>query len=415
MSVALGEVLLLETPPALAAAVTRAARAERVALDVESNGLHVFRAGLCVVQLAWLEPSGAADGPASVVVAVVDPLAVPVAPLGPLLGAAGPVKVLHDLTFDARLLAEAGVPVARVRDTSVAARLLGHQATGLATLLASELGVHVDKRLQHHDWSRRPLGPDELAYLAGDVRHLLALDAHLERAAAERDLAPEIDDECAYKLGTALAPPRDPRPGYVKAKGASGLDTLGRAVLRRLWLAREAAAEAADVPPFKIVSSETLVELAGKRPASAAALATVRGAVAGQAGRHVEAWLRAIADGEGDGALPAEESALFTAASPAREEMARRRGREVQVIGWRRAEAARRGVDDQAILPGHCAHDVMDALLAYDARPDAEALREALARVPGLGARRLARYGDALAALAAAPPPAPGGAARRPA
>jgi ribonuclease D len=403
MSVAPGEVLLIDTPAGLAAAMTRAARAERVALDVESNGLHAFRAGLCVVQLAWPE-----DG--LITVAVVDPLVVPVAPMGPLLGDRGPVKVLHDLTFDARLLAEAGVPIARARDTSVAARLLGHHATGLATLLGSELGHHVDKRLQQHDWARRPLGAGEIAYLAGDVRHLLALDAHLERAAEERDLGPEIDEECAYKLRMALAPPRDPRPGYVKAKGAAALDAPGRAALRRLWLARDAAAEAADVPPFKIVSSETLVELAGKRPETRAALAAVHGATSGQAGRHVEAWLRAIAEGARDGDVPASEQPLFAPAPPDREAIARRRGREAQVTGWRKAEAARRGLDEQAVLPGHCAQEVVDALLQHDARPDPEALREALARVPGLGARRLSRYGDALAALAASPP-----AARRPA
>lgn len=411
MSVPPVEILLIQTPGELTAAVARASRAERVALDVESNGLHAFRSALCVVQLAWLE----GELRDAVTVAVVDPFATPVAPLGPLLDASGPTKVLHDLTFDARLLAEAGVPVARARDTSVAARLLGHQATGLATLLASELGVHVDKRLQQHDWSRRPLGPVELAYLAGDVRYLLALDEHLERAAAERDLAPEIAEECAYKLGTALAPPRDPRPGYVKAKGACGLDALGRAVLRRLWLARDAAAEAADVPPFKIVSSETLVDLAARRPDSTAALAAVRGAMAGQAGRHVGAWLRAIAEGARDGDLPADERALFVPAASNREELARRRGREVQVTGWRKAEAARRGVDEQAILPGHCAQEVVDALLRHDARPDTEALREALSRVPGLGARRLERYGEALAAIAAVPPVAPAGAVRRPA
>ena len=34
---------------------------------------------------------------------------VDVAPLGPTLGPGGPVKVLHDLTFDARMLLDAGV------------------------------------------------------------------------------------------------------------------------------------------------------------------------------------------------------------------------------------------------------------------------------------------------------------------
>src|SRR5262249_3834526 len=150
----------------------RARRAARVAVDVESNGLFVYRAALCVLQLAWPE-----DG--RIVVAVVDPIAVSIAPLTALFSATGPVKVLHDLTFDARLLAEAAAPLSRVRDTSVAARLLGRKATGLAALLAEELGVAHDKRLQQHDWARRPLREAEIDYLAGDVRHLLELDVLL--------------------------------------------------------------------------------------------------------------------------------------------------------------------------------------------------------------------------------------------
>jgi ribonuclease D len=364
-------------------------------VDVESNGLFVYRPALCVAQLAWIEGG-------ATVVAVIDTIAVRAAPLAPLLGPDGPVKVLHDLTFDAKLLADAGAPLARVRDTSVAARLLGRKATGLAALLAEELGVAHDKRLQQHDWARRPLREAEIDYLAGDVRHLLELDVLLERDAAAIDLGPEIAEECAYKLATAIAPRQRPRPGYVRMKGAGALDPLGRAVLRRLWLAREAAAEAEDVPPFKVTSNDALLELAQRRPASRADLGAVRAAIAGRAGNHAAAWLAAIAAGVRDGDVPAEEQALWSPPAPSRDDISRRRAREKQVLAWRRDEAARRGIDEQAVLPGHCAEDLVDALAAHDARPDAIALGETIARIPGLGWRRIERYGAAFATMAAA-------------
>src|SRR5690349_14549323 len=115
--------LVVRDPAALAALAARAARAPRIAIDVEANGLFAYRAALCTVQLAFPEGDDRA-------IAVIDTLAVDPAPLAAVLGPEGPVKVLHDLTFDARLLAEAGAPLGRVRDTSVTARLLGIAATG---------------------------------------------------------------------------------------------------------------------------------------------------------------------------------------------------------------------------------------------------------------------------------------------
>lgn len=388
---------LIESARDLAQVVARARRAPRVALDVEGNGLFAFRAALCTVQLAWLED----ERP---VIALVDTLATGVSELAGLLGPEGPTKVLHDLSFDARMLADEGAPLARVRDTSVAARLLGFQATGLATLLASELGVRIEKDLQQHDWGKRPLEPEHLAYLAADVRYLLALDAHLERRATAMDLTDEIAVECAHKLASALGPPRDGRPAYVRAKGAAALDPVGRAVLRRLFATREAAAAAVDVPPFRIVGSEVLVELARKRPTSSMALAAVSGAAAGRARQHEGAWLAAIALGITEGDVPADEQALFTVLPEARDIRARRRTREGQVSAFRRAEAKLRGVDEQAILPGHCARDLVHALLAYDASPEEAALATAIANIAGLGTRRLERYGRTLVALATATP-----------
>jgi ribonuclease D len=398
----LRDLTLVETADGLAAVAARAAGAARVAVDVEANGLHAFRPALCTLQLAWPEVGGVA-------VAVVDTLAVTaqvggLGLLAPLLGPAGPVKVLHDLTFDARLLAEAGAPLGRVRDTSVAARLLGAAKVGLSALLASELGIAHAKHLQQHDWSRRPLMPEELEYLAGDVRHLPALDERLAQRAEALDIAPEIAEECAYKLGTALAPPHDTRPAYVRIKGAAALDPPGRAVLRRLCQAREAAAAAADLPPFKVTSNEILLELAARRPLDLPALAAVRGACSGNAARWASDWLAAIAEGVRDGEVPAEDQPFFAPVVPDRGALARRRAREAQVTAWRKVEAARRGIDLQAVLPGHCAAGLVDALLANDEHPDAAALQAAVACIPGLGSRRRDRYGAAFVALGAKPP-----------
>ncbi len=63
------------------------------------------------------------------------------------------------------------------------------------------------------------------------------------------------------------------------------------------------------------------------------------------------------------------------------------RAREARLKAFRRREAAARGVDEQAVLPGHCVRDLV--ALAPPTLDD-------LARVAGLGAFRVERYGRAL-------------------
>src|SRR5262249_36846037 len=146
------------------------------------------QARVCVVQLAWHEG-------VELRIALIDALAVPIALLQELFYAPAPVKLLHDVAFDARMLFGEGVRLRSVRDTLVAAQLCGCDALGLSSLLRSELGVSIDKSLQQNDWSRRPLSDDERRYLAADVAHLPALDEHLCERARRLGIAGEIADD----------------------------------------------------------------------------------------------------------------------------------------------------------------------------------------------------------------------------
>ncbi|MCA9625439.1 MAG: ribonuclease D, partial [Myxococcales bacterium] len=223
---------LIDEDAALARVLPELAAAETLALDCEGNGLFAYRARLCCTQFAWF------DGGALQVV-VIDPFAVELAPLAPILGPEGPRKVLHDLTFDARMLQDAGLELGHVWDTSVAARFLGEEATGLASLAKAHLGVELDKGLQHHDWSQRPLRERELAYLAGDVRHLLGLAEVLERLVMDHGIVEEVRLEVEYKLGTGLAPPKATRPAHERIKGYRKLSPVERSILKSLCETRD--------------------------------------------------------------------------------------------------------------------------------------------------------------------------------
>jgi ribonuclease D len=180
-------------------------------------------------------------------------------------------------------------------------------------------------------------------------------------------------------------------------KGVHRLDPTARAVLMHLATAREEIAEAIDVPPFKVITNEVLLELAQKRPRSVATLSRIRGAVSGRAGRYAARWVAAIVAGVDAGDVPASDRALFEQPPFDRRAVAKRREIEAKLSAFRRIEAQRRGVDEQVVLPGHCVHDLA-AILATMAPRDPEIVPR-IAAVAGIGAKRAEQYGDALAAL----------------
>jgi ribonuclease D len=321
------------------------------------------------------------------VIAIVDATATPLDPLAPLLGEAGPVKVVHDVAFDARMLAELGIALGRVHDTAIAARMLGRAATGLASLARSELGITIDKGLQQHDWRERPITRAQLDYLARDVAHLADLDDVLWAEVMARGIEDEVLEETRYRIQGAIAAAHEPvrAPAYGFARGFDRLDPKSRAALRRLWEVREREAERVDVPVAKLIPTDLLVAIARQRPADDARLADLR--LPTRVRPLAPSLLAAIRLGEEDGDAPAEDLARFAPPRPSREAIALRRGREKALSAWRKAEAAARGVDEQVVLPGHCMKDLAES--------DGMEVEDVCA-VAGFGACR-ARYAPAIA------------------
>jgi len=348
-----------------------------VALDVESDGMFAYRARVCLVQLAGADRIG-----------IVDALATPIAPLAALLGERGPTKIVHDVAFDARILAEAGVDLGNVRDTAVAARFLGRTATGLASLVASELGAQLDKRLQHHDWRVRPLLQEHIDYLARDVLYLEALADKLWAELGAREIEEEVLEETRYRIANAIAAARDEDgrpPAYTAAKGAGRLAPVERAIFRHLWRARDDEGARLDMPPARMVATDALLAIARARPRDAAALARVR--LPRDRGAALEGpFLAAVARGVVEGDVPEGERAHFLRPTPPREVVAQLRAREAALTRWRKEEAKTRGVDEQVILPGHCMKDLAEAGAMEVGNVTA---------VPGFGACR-ARYAEAI-------------------
>ncbi len=378
--------LLVTREDELRAVVARLLRARRVAVDIESNGLFKYKATLCTMQLATADE-----------VVVVDTIATPLDALRELLGPTGPRKIVHDVAFDARILAETNLVLANVLDTSLAARMLGRTATGLASLLSSELGITMDKKLQHHDWTERPIKGEQLRYLADDVVHLDALASRLWNEVDTRGIGDAVEVETCYRLeqSIAAAGSADPRPAYIRLKGIDRVPKDELPILRRLAELREDKARKLDVPPYKVLGPDVLFAIAKMKPRSMADLGRIRGALGGHRARSLApAMLEAVAAGLADaGKIPEEERAMLERPRLPNTVIKARRARETRLTGWRKAEAKKRGVDEQVVLPGHCLQDLADL-------PD-DATLEAIATVRGIGAFRMERDGAAIQAVLA--------------
>ena len=363
----------------------------RIALDLEFNGMHAYRARVCTVQLAGAstDASTPSSVSASTLPAVVDALAVDITPLAHLLGEHGPVKIVHDVGFDARMLAEAGIAVGNVHDTAIAARMLGRAATGLATLLASDCGITISKEMQQHDWGKRPLDARALAYLGSDVAHLATLHDGLWSAVLTAGIEPEVLEETRYRIASAIESARagDPRPPYVRLKGIERLHGPELAITRGLAAVREREAERADVPPYKVLSADAIYAIARSRPATSALLRRIRGVPSALREPLALELLRAVREGLEAGSIPEAERVWFERPRVPAEEAKARRVREARLTAWRKRAAGERKVDEQAVLPGHCLKDIaLRNIAAVDE----------LASVPGLGAFRAVRDGDAI-------------------
>ncbi len=344
----------------------RLAQEPLIALDTESNSLYAYRERVCLIQVSTRQ----ADY-------IIDPIALSqLEPLGELFAAPHIEKVLHAAENDIMALRrDFGFRFANVFDTASAARILGRKTLGLAGMLEEFFGVKLDKRYQRANWTARPLTPEQLDYARLDTHYLPALRDILGAQLAERGCWAEAS-EIFGQLADVQPPQTQFDPdGFWYLSGARDLSLRQMAVLRELYLLRDRLAQARDLPPFKVLTDEALVQLAVQTPHNLPKLRAMIGMPDWLAAHEGRAILEAIEAGK-RAALPIRpEQAPRDAAALARYNALRE---------WRKNRAAARGVESDVIVP-------RESLWAMAQNPPR--CLEDLAGVPGLGAWRRAQYG----------------------
>jgi ribonuclease D len=241
---------------ALKEAVNSLTCMEAVAVDLEADSMYHYQERVCLIQMAQ-------NGR----VWVIDPLKIDnMAPLATVFGDESTEKIFHGADYDIRsLYRDFRIEVSNLFDTELASRFLGISQTGLGNVLASRFNIHVEKKYQKKDWSKRPLPPDMIAYAAGDVLYLHALSDLLKAELIDAGRDQWVREECRLLTGVRPAE-MNHNPLFWRFSGAGRLDRRSLAVLEAVLKVRNQIAQKKDRPVFKIMSSRAVLRLAVEKP-----------------------------------------------------------------------------------------------------------------------------------------------------
>ncbi len=222
-----------------------------IALDTEADSLHHYRESVCLIQVSHAE-----------IHFLIDPLdTFPLAELWP--PTSRHTWILHGADFDLRMLRRAGAPEPQaVFDTMLAAQLVGLKAFGYGALVEQFCGITLNKSSQKADWSRRPLSSTMIEYAVQDTEYLEPIAEKLGALLDEKGRRTWHEQSCARVVASSQIVREDDPENEWRMTGSALMSPQAQAIVKELWYWREKQAEAVDLPVFKVLHSELLLDLA---------------------------------------------------------------------------------------------------------------------------------------------------------
>lgn len=372
-----GSCEIITTMARLTEVATILGEQKEIAVDLEMDSLHHYREKVCLAQVSTREQSW-----------LIDPLALPsLSPLAAPLADPEIVVVMHGSDYDIRSLhRDFGIEVTNLFDTMIAARFLGIAEFGLAALLRARFGIELDKKYQKADWSKRPLSREMCAYAVADTSDLLPLYDQF-RAELENKSRLQWLEEEGQLVCQARVTEKDGSL-FMYCKGANKLRGHSLAILEELLQMRDRQSELLDRPPFKVLSADTLIEVAECRPVSLHELSLVKGMTSGQLQRHGSGILSAVEQG-----LATPESRLPRFPRNGKKEVLERvKERLKNLKAWRERYSAELGLDPGLLAPNWLLEAIADT---------ESATQEELDVVPGMREWQKSLFGKDLARILA--------------
>lgn len=188
------------------------------------------------------------------------------------------VKVLHACLEDIDLFKQTinAIP-SPIFDTQIAAAFIGLGfSLSYQRLVQAMLGIHVEKGETRSDWLQRPLSESQLHYAMLDVKYLPEIYLKQKQLLIEKQRLSWVEEECESVLNEAQCWD-DVEHHYLKIKSAWKLSRRALAVLKALYIWREAEARKRDVPRGYVLKENTLWPLAQFQPQQIEKLSRIEG------------------------------------------------------------------------------------------------------------------------------------------
>jgi ribonuclease D len=229
-----------------------------IGVDLEADSMYHFKEKVCLIQIATQHAT-----------AVIDPLQIKnLSALKPVFGHGDIQKVFHGADYDVRsLYRDFKININNLFDTELACRFLGFRESGLDAVLTKRYDVHLNKKYQRKDWSKRPLPEEMIDYAAADVRYLIPLAKSLQQELKQKGRLSWVQEECAY-LSKVRPAANNAGPLFFGFKGAGKLSPRGLAILEELLHLRKKIAQQRDQPLFRIMGNKSILTIAETRPQS---------------------------------------------------------------------------------------------------------------------------------------------------
>jgi ribonuclease D len=190
-----------------------------------------------------------------------------------------------------------------------------------------------------------------LAYARLDTHYLIPLRDRLVVELKERDLLPLAVEDFVRSCSVNGHQNGNHEEGFWRITGVQDLEPQQLAVLRELCAYRDAQAQAANQPAFKILSNQALLEVAQTRPRYIEELRLLPSLSERNVKRHGRSLLRAVE--RGLNATPPRR--------PAPQRVDERMAIRMDALrNWRKQAAHRMGVESDVVLPRDVLHNLAE-------------------------------------------------------
>ena len=342
-----------------------------LAIDTESNSLFAYRERVCLVQISTPTTDY-----------LIDPLAIAdLSPLAFIFDKETIQKIFHAAEYDVICLKrDYGFSFSNIFDTMIAARILGEQQVGLGSLLQNHFSVNLNKRFQRADWGKRPLSPAMLDYARMDTHYLFALKDVMEKLLLEKGLMALAREDFDLVSAVTQSEVQPNGKSCWKVAGGSRLSPRETTILQSLCEYRDRYAQKVDLPHFKVMSNDLLVEISRSMPQTQEELKDVPGMSDSLYRRHAEGLYNALKAGQ--------IAPLLKKARTKRPDQAML-NRYNALHEWRKEQGRKLKVESDVILP----RDYLEKIAAKNPANLSE-LKEIMREIPW----RFEQYGKAIIA-----------------